>query len=196
MFLELTGRDFVRAWTTDLASTTSYTSHPATVTEPTYSATNGCIDLAPQSGGAVPLRVVGMVYEVGGSNNDVITFKLVGWKKVSTYAAAAGVRPIWVPIRLCELTCTMSSNSGNAGITNSMVGSTSQFCDTIVPVAAVGPQRVLNDATAAGTDLIISSPADDATPAWFSTFTHGCQKIQAFAKSASSVTLNALLSFY
>lgn len=86
---------------------------------------------------------------------------------------------LWVPVTLCEVTCTMGTKTGVASKT---VVNTEYFADTLAIVGTSGNSNV---------SFEMLSPADN-TIASILVDTKGCHKVQVSAKAGTGVNGNAL----
>ena len=125
---------------------TSFTDEEATITEPTGA---GVVMLR-RPKDSVTNNGVMLVFFAVGDNNDVFDVRVYGMKRVDKAirpAATAATYNLWVPILLCDLTCTVGARTGVAG---SPVVATELFVDTIT----------VNDGND-GVSIEVVSPAED-----------------------------------
>jgi hypothetical protein len=168
-----------RAWATN-ANTSSFASKIPVLAEPTN---DGVVALGDTNANRVRVYVVGL-----GADNDTASMRVIGW----TRAFASGLLPLWIPVILGEFACTFSAAVGIAG---SAVLNTERFADTITPVAASLPDRVIGAGTAINSDVKIFSKANDLI-AYIEMPILGFEKLEfTFDQTLNTPTLNALYQY-
>ncbi len=194
MQIETLSRSYQKAFAANLVAT-SFASCVATTTEPTG---NGVIDLTAGgpgggAGGIVPQYMMVLPYGLGASN-DGFSLRIIGWRRCNTpLGAATSVLTLWVPTTFVEVACLLGASTGVAGAS---VLNTECFCDTITPVAARLPDRVIAAGTALNSDVRIINLANDE-PAFLVTPLFGFEKIKFLGDTTNNTpSMNALLSFF
>lgn len=80
-----------------------------------------------------------------GDDDDEFAMRVIGWRRLGSDPET----DLWVPYKLCELTCTMSTAVGVAG---TGVVAAERFCDTLSVVTNMGNANV---------DVVVFSPQDN-----------------------------------
>lgn len=116
------------------ATDTSFPAKIPTNTEPTLDAGTATgqatIDLLQRGQLGAAVRNAAFLMPFGtGDDDDVFAMRLYGWRRIPGNGTTT--RDLWVPVLLCELTCTMSTQVGVAG---TPVVATERFCDTLALV--------------------------------------------------------------
>lgn len=146
MLIETRSAALLKAAATNLV-TADFTTTPLipTVTKPVASATKAVL-----AWGNAGHSYNSLMFTPYGSGADNATFsaRVTGWRSIS----AIGLTTLWVPTRLMELSCLLSTS---VGIAAAAVINTERFCDTITQVAS----------TAMISTVEIYSPADNS-PGW------------------------------
>lgn len=176
------------------STATSFASKVYTTTEPTN---DGVIDLTAGGpgagiGGIVPQYIMMKPYGLG-SSNDGFSMRVIGWTRIGTQVnVSTSVLLGWDPSPFAEFACLLGATGGVAG---SAVINTELFCDTITPVAAKLPNRVIAAGTAINSDVRIYSPADDTAafiimPIW------GFEKFEVtWDQTTNTPSMNCLYKF-
>lgn len=187
MQLETLARPFLKAWATN-ANTSSFASRPSTVTEPTN---DGVVSLTVTAGGGIiPSQMKIFPYGLG-SSNDGFSLRILGWNHIGPSGPQS--TPLWVSGTLAEFTVLLGAATGVAG---SPVLNTELFADTIAPVAARLPDRVIAAGTAVNSDIRICNVAND-TPTYIIMPTYGCEKLEfLFDQTTNTPTMNCLIAFF
>lgn len=190
MELNTFARPFKKALSTN-STASSFASKIATVTEPTN---DGVLDLTAGGtagpGGFVPVRMFLLPYGLG-SSNDGFSMRVIGWRHIGA-GPPQGIW-LWVPVILGEFACLLGAMTG---VATAPVLNTECFCDTITPVAARLPDRVIAAGTAVNSDTAVSDPAND-TSAYIDMLLRGVEKVEfTFDQTTNTPTMNTLVSFY
>ncbi len=175
-------RAFQKAFATN-AATSGFDSLIPTIVPPSG---NGVWDFEDGGGLEVPEWVTVLPYGLG-SDEDVFSLRLVGWRRIG------GVGPIgsylWVPSTQCELACTLGTCVGIAG---SPVLNTERFCDTITIVT----EPTITAATTRQGTVELFNPGDN-TAGYFRVRLNGIQRLQFTAdQTTQTPTMNALIAFF
>jgi hypothetical protein len=144
-------------------------------------------DLSGRPGGEyVQNRAIVCPYAVA-ADNGTFSVRAIGWRSLvdpaptsPTPVAATG---LWVPVLLAEVLCTVSANvPGVAGMT---IVATELFADTISLVGTSGNT----------TQVLITSPANDATAAHFTVDLKGFELFElTFATGGVATSCNAIFA--
>lgn len=163
----------------------SYASLLARATDAADATSRVPILLTPHGGnGVIPAGIDLFPYGLG-SDNDVFSLRLIGWRRV--LPAIADGRVIMVPSMIGEIACTISAYVGAAGFN---VINTERFADTIT---IVKEETITADTTRAGV-IETFSPAND-TPAHATIWFEGYEFIEPhYDQTTGTATMNALYS--
>lgn len=119
-----------------------------------------------------------------GSDTNTFVMRVIGWR--IAYERDTGARQdnaIWIPVKLAEFTCTLSTPPGLAG---KVVNASQLFADTIALVGTSGNDDI---------DISITSPADN-TIAHVVVDNKGSHKVELqFSTGGSATSCNALVAF-
>lgn len=131
---------------------------------------DGVTEFAPSEGGKVPNNLLVLPF---GAGDDDTTFsvRVLGWSCIGT---------LWVPMILCEYSCTLSAA---VGVANADVTSSDRFADTLSLVANMGNEDI---------DTTFISPANN-TPAHFLVDIKGCQLVELTFDMTGATSGNALI---
>ena len=181
MLFETLSTDFRKARGVN-ATDTSFPSKIPTTTEPVTPATEtatsaSVIELA--TGGALAQNSVLLVPYATGGDGDTFSIRVIGWRKLPRMTEASH---LWVPVKLLELACTLSTVVGVAG---APIVAAERFADTLALVGTSGNDDVSMD---------LVSPADN-TIAHCLLDVKGFQKLEVtFDSTAAGTTdMNCLL---
>lgn len=177
-------RQHQKALTTN-SNASSFASKVPTVTEPTN---DGVIDLRHGAvNAAIPQFMVVLPYGLG-SDNDVFSLRVIGWRHIGEAPPQGSPTWLWVPTVLAEVSCTISAAVGVAG---ARVLNTERFADTITIVS----EPTITAATTRQGSILVYSPAND-TVAWFELSLDGQEKVEfTFDQTTNTPTMNCLVSF-
>lgn len=189
---------FVKARQTN-TTTNGFTDPVPTFTEPTgkgdaaAQTTFGVFDLVadPQLAADVATAKNKVIIVPFGAGSDTNTFvmRVFGWRlafdrdKAHTLGTA-----VWIPVKLAEFTCTLSTPAGPAAgpAGAGILATTDLLCDTIAIVGTSGNTNI---------DLSITSPADN-TIAHVVVDLKGSQKLELqFSTGGSATSCNALVAY-
>lgn len=180
-------RTLSKALTTN-AQTSSFAAKPPTGTVPNY---DGVVRVT-EASGEMPKKLHVMPYGIG-ADNDTFSIRIIGWTRIR--GDATNPTDLWVPHRLAEFACTLSTAVGVAG---TPVGATSRFCDTMTTVTGTFPLWPGTDSGGAQTlgQMMLVSPADN-TPAYAVIQTMGAELIEfQFDQTLNTPEMNALYKLY
>ncbi len=144
----------MRRWAATNIDATSFASKIPTLTKPVASATAAVLDLGTELGSPICPIWMKMEFLLLGAENDVASFRLIGWNRV----ISAGVADLWVPQPFLEVSCIASQC---VGIAASAVLNTERWADTIAPVALMAEDRKIAAGTSVNADLYVFTPAND-----------------------------------
>lgn len=162
MAINIEALEFVKLLTTN-ATDANFASKVPTATEPTGA---GALDLPRGGGGQVRENLLLLFFGVG-ADNTTFDARVIGWRKVST---------LWMPVTLCEVSCTLSAVVGVAG---QPVVDTERFADTITVNKGLGA---------------VYTPTADAQAAMLLVASEGCAKVEVIFDMTGATSGNALLS--
>lgn len=175
-----------KAWAVN-ANTAAFAAKIPTITEPTN---DGVVNLV-GSGLAIPRRMLCCFFGLG-ADNDAASVRIIGWKKIGQDQPQS--IPLWIPLIVGEFTLIFSTITGVAG---APVLNTERFADTIAPVAARNPDRVIGAGTAINSDLALTSPTTNVGPGFIDFPIRAFEKIEfSFAQTVNNPPCNALFALY
>ncbi len=178
MLLETLASEFRKARSVNQTSN-GYVSKIPTTTEPSgdaATATGACVFDLQGSGHSVQNGIIVLPYAIA-SNNGTFSVRVIGWRRAGP--ADGATPPIWIPLVLVELACTVSSTP--IGIANSYVIATELFADTLV--LTYGNDDISVDLVSPAADIIAHALID----------LKGFSKLEfSFTTGGSATSCNAL----
>lgn len=158
-------------------------SFPAIVPTQTLPSGNGVITFGsdPNQGslpsGVGPQNLLILPYGVG-ADNATFSLRLYAWRGISNANTV-----LYVPNLLCEVACVVTANA--PGVAGSVLGATYLFADTIALVGTSGNANV---------NVVLLSPADDASIASALVACQGAQLLQVTFDLGTATAANALIA--
>lgn len=185
--------DFKR-WADTNINESAFASLVATTTKPAASATSAVLDLnvgQEGAGGAVIPTWMKLMFIGLGADDDVTSFRIVGWNKIRT-GQGDGPNTLWIPQTILEVSCTFSTS---VGVASSPVLNTERFADTIAPVALMLEDIKIAAGTSLSSDYRFFTPANN-TPGHVIMPTRGFELLQFTSdQTTGTSTCNILYSF-
>lgn len=147
-----------KRWAGTNLDATAFASKIPTITRPVASATAAVLDrMDGLAAGAASYSWMRLLFILLGADNDVASFRLIGWNKIKTGQGNAS-DILWIPTPFAEFSCTASAA---VGIASAPVINTERFCDTIAPVALMLADEKIAAGTSVGSQVYVRTPAND-----------------------------------
>lgn len=116
-----------------------------------------------------------------GSDTNTFLMRLIGWRVVG---GDAPLTQLWIPVPIVDLTCTLSTPVGVAGM---IIDANNRFCDTLAIANTIGTNGVSVDVCSNGANLIAHAVID----------MKGFQLVEAtFDRNSSASSCNSLWAYY
>jgi hypothetical protein len=114
------------------------------------------------------------IYPFGaGSDNQTFDLRVSGWR----YAVSSGGGKLWLPVTLCEMSCTLSTL---VGIADAAAVATDRFADTITVNKGIGA---------------VWTATANATPAMVAVPLCGCSKFKFSVDMTGATNGNAFFAY-
>lgn len=171
-------------------TTNGYPTRIPTLTKPTIADTGSATAqvayeaTGPDGGGRIANGIKLLPFGVG-ANNVTFSLRVIGWEFTIDSIGSSLTVPVWVPVPLIEVACTVSSTP--VGVASGYLTATDAFADTIAITGATGNQGVNCD---------VNSPANDTIASVYVDL-KGCLMWEViFTTGGSATSCNALYKLY